>query len=151
VRGFVSPRPRPKDPRLPAGLDRAGTFDASPRTRRGCDRALAERGIPPSKKNSVRRGATLVFLDESGFMLTPLARRTLPPRGKTPIQKCWSRHDRISAISAITVSPRRNRLGLYFKLLDDNRNAKAPDIVEFLRLIDRQLQRPLTIIWDRIN
>jgi transposase len=112
---------------------------------------LAERGVPPSKKNALRRGATLVFLDESGFMLTPLARRTFAPRGKTPIQKCWSRHDRISAISAITVSPRRNRLGLYFKLLGDNKNAKAEDIVDFLRLIERQLQRPLTIIWDRIN
>ncbi len=84
-------------------------------------------------------------------MLTPLVRRTFAPRGKTPIQKCWARHDRISAISALTVSPRRNRLGLYFKLLDDNRNAKADDVVDFLRLLDRQLQRPLAIIWDRIN
>jgi transposase len=84
-------------------------------------------------------------------MLTPLVRRTYAPRGKTPIQKCWSRHDRISAISAITISPRRNRLGLYFKLLDDNRNAKAKDIVDFLRLLDRHIQRPLSVIWDRIN
>jgi len=84
-------------------------------------------------------------------MLTPLVRRTYAPRGKTPIQKCWSRHDRISAISAITISPRRNRLGLYFKLLANNRNVKAEDVVDFLRLLARQLQRPLSIIWDRIN
>ena len=31
------------------------------------------------------RAAHLVFLDESGFMLTPVVRRTLWPRGVTPI------------------------------------------------------------------
>jgi hypothetical protein len=46
-----------------------------------------------------------VFLDESGFMLTPTVRRTLAPRGQTPILKTWDRHVRISAISCITVSP----------------------------------------------
>jgi hypothetical protein len=53
-------------------------------------------------------------------MLTPLARRTFAPRGETPIQKCWNRHDRLSAISAITVSPERHRLGLYFQLIEPN-------------------------------
>jgi transposase len=84
-------------------------------------------------------------------MLTPLVRRTFAPRGQTPIQKCWDRHDRISAISAITLSPERQRLGLYFRLLEDNRNVRAEDIVEFLRLLRRQIQRPLDVIWDRIN
>ena len=27
----------------------------------------------------------------------------------------------------------------------------AEDIVQFLRLLDRQLRRPMTIVWDRIN
>ena len=84
-------------------------------------------------------------------MLTPLVRRTFAPRGETPIQRCWDRHDRISAISAITVSPERHRLGLYFHLLAHNRNVHAEDIVEFLRSLRRQIQRPLEVIWDRIN
>jgi len=84
-------------------------------------------------------------------MLTPLVRRTFAPRGQTPVQKCWDRHDRISAISALTISPERHRLGLYFQLLEDNRNAHAEDIVKFLRLLRRQIQRPLAVIWDRIN
>ena len=112
---------------------------------------MARQGVSPAKKNAQRRGATLVFLDESGFMLTPLVRRTFAPRGKTPIHKCWDRHDRISAISAITLSPRQQRLGLYFRLLEDGRNVRAEDIVEFLRLLRRQIQRPLDVIWDRIN
>ncbi len=84
-------------------------------------------------------------------MLTPTVRRTYAPRGQTPIHKCWDRRDRISAISAITLSPKRQRLGLYFQLLADNQNVRAPQVLEFLRLLRRQLRRPLTIIWDRSN
>ena len=39
------------------------------------------------------RRAYLVFLDESGFFLTPTVGRTLAPRGKTPI-RTWPRTSR---------------------------------------------------------
>jgi transposase len=94
------------------------------------------------------RDAHLVFLDESGFMLTPTVRRTWAPTGHTPLLSCWDRRDRLSAISCITVSPRAARLNFYFTLLDDNRNAKAPDIVGFLRQLKQQLGGSFTIIWD---
>jgi len=84
-------------------------------------------------------------------MLTPTVRRTYAPRGQTPIHRCWDRRDRISAISAITVSPKHQRLGLYFQLLPDNHNVRAEQIIAFVRLLRRQLRRPLTIIWDRSN
>jgi len=92
-----------------------------------------------------------VFLDESGFMLTPTVRRTLAPRGKTPIIKSWDRHDRISAISAVTVSPKRRKLGLYFRLLPDDTNAHGEDTVEFLKQLRRHIPGPMTILWDRAN
>jgi transposase len=92
-----------------------------------------------------------VFLDESGFMLTPTVRRTLAPRGKTPILKSWDRHDRISAISAVTVSPKRRRLGLDFRLLPDDTNAHGEDTVAFLRQLRRQVPGPMTVLWDRAN
>jgi transposase len=92
-----------------------------------------------------------VFLDESGFMLTPTVRRTLAPRGKTPILRSWDRHDRISAISAIVVSPSRRRLGLHYRLLPDDANVHGEDTVEFLRELRRRLPVPLTILWDRGN
>jgi hypothetical protein len=76
-----------------------------------------------------RRKAHLVFLDESGFMLTPTVRRTFAPRGQTPIIKSWDRHDRISAISAVTVSPKRRRLGLYFHLMPDDETVHGEDTV----------------------
>jgi hypothetical protein len=90
-----------------------------------------------------------VFLDESGFMLTPTVRRTFAPRGETPILKSWDRHDRISAISAITVSPTRRRLGLVFRLLPDDTNVRGDDTVEFLRELRRRLPVPMTILWDK--
>jgi transposase len=94
------------------------------------------------------RGAHVVFLDESGFMLTPTVRRTWAPQGQTPILSCWDRRDRLSSISCITVSPQRARLNFYFELLPDNTNAKANDIVAFLRDLKTQLGGPFTVIWD---
>ncbi len=85
---------------------------------------------------------------ESGFMLTPTVRRTWAPQGQTPLLSSWDRRDRLSAISCVTVSPRRARHNFYFTLLPDNTNAKAPDIVDFLRSLKHQLGSPLTVIWD---
>ena len=52
-------------------------------------------------------------------------------------------------ISAVTVSPKRRRLGLYFRILPENKGAKAADTVSFLKQIRRSLRGPLTICWDR--
>src|SRR4051794_32995822 len=85
------------------------------------------------------------------LMLTPTVRRTLAPRGKTPILRSWDRHDRSSAISAVTVSPSRKRLGLYFQLLPDDTNVRGEHTVAFLRELRRQLPVPMTVLWDRGN
>jgi len=95
------------------------------------------------------RGAHLVFLDESGYRLTPSVRRTLAPRGQTPVLDAWDRRDRLSALSCLTVSPRRHRLNLYFQLLPKNANVHAEDVVSYLRQLKESLPGPLTIIWDR--
>jgi transposase len=97
-------------------------------------------------RETYQREAYLVFLDESGFFLTPTVRRTMAPRGQTPVIDAWDRRDRWSAISCITISPARARPGLYFELLP--KNAKAPDIVNFLSELRRKIG-PLTVIWDR--
>lgn len=94
------------------------------------------------------RGAYLVFLDESGFLLTPTVRRTWAPRGATPVLECWDRRDRLSAISAITVSPGRGRLNLSFDVLADNANVRADDVVEFLDQLRARLGERLTVLWD---
>jgi transposase len=96
-----------------------------------------------------RRDATLVFLDESGFQLTPLLRRTWSPRGQTPVLDVCQRHDRISAISGVLLNMRSGEPGLCFELLPSDLNARADDIVRFLVDLRREHPEPLTIVWDR--
>lgn len=98
-----------------------------------------------------QRGAHLVFLDESGYMLTPTVRRTWAPRGSKPVLDCWDRRDRISAISGLTVSPKRGRVNLFFDLLPDNTNARGEHVVEFLQQLKRRLHGGFTVLWDRSN
>jgi transposase len=81
-------------------------------------------------------------------MLTPVLRRTLAPRGQTPLLPAWDRHDRISAISGISLSPQQLRPGLSFELLPDNTNATAEHVVAFLRALKESLPR-ITVVWDR--
>jgi transposase len=105
--------------------------------------------FPRILREAWRRQSTLVFLDEAGFMLTPLLRRTLAPRGCTPVLPAWQRHDRISAISCVTLRPGAEPPGLYFELLPEGLNARAEDIVAFLDDLRRELPGPLTVLWDR--
>lgn len=104
--------------------------------------------FPRLAEKTQQRQAHLVFLDESGFFLTPTVRRTWGPRGQTPVLDAWDRRDRISAISSITVSPKSRRLNLYFDLLPDNANVHGEDIVAYLRHLRAHLGRALTILWD---
>jgi transposase len=104
--------------------------------------------FPRIARDAQRRGAHLVFMDESGFMLTPTVRRTWAPRGRTPVLDAWDRRDRISAISSITVSPKSRQLNLYFDLLGDNTNVHGDDVVDYLRHLKAHLGGPLTVLWD---
>lgn len=103
--------------------------------------------FPILARQTRQRGAHMVFLDESGYMLTPTVRRTWAPRGSKPLLDCWDRRDRLSAISCLTVSPKAHRLNLYFRLLPHN--VKAEDVVDFLKELKRSVGGPLTVLWDR--
>jgi transposase len=105
--------------------------------------------LPRILRQAWKRQAHVVFLDESGFQLTPSVRRTFAPRGQTPVLSCWDRRDRLSAISCITLSPVQGRPGMYFELLPVNRTVHAEDVVAFLKALKRQLRGPFTVVWDR--
>ena len=100
------------------------------------------------KKSAARRRAHLVLIDESGFLLSPLVRRTLAPRGETPILKTWGGHrERVSATAALTISPRRHRLGLYFRTYPKafvNQERAA----DFLRHLLKSLRGAVIVVWD---
>jgi transposase len=105
--------------------------------------------FPRILRDAFQRHATVVFLDEAGFMLTPLVRRSLWPRGCTQIIDALQRHDRISAISCVTLGINAAQPELYFELLPEGLNVRAEDIVAFLRDLRRELTGPVTIVWDR--
>ena len=90
-----------------------------------------------------------MFLDESGFLLQPLNRRTWAPRGMRPVQYAWQRHDRLSVIASLSVSPRRRRIGVAFTVHD--KNIRTPQIIAYLRQLHRQLRRPLLVVMDRLS
>jgi len=119
VRGRVSPRSRVEDsPQLGLDLSEAGA--AGTRTRRSGHPPVARSTVAGDKKGAKRRRLPPVFLDESGFMLQPVRRRTWAPSGQTPIQAAWDRHDRLSVIGLLNVSPSRQRLSLFFQVLWEN-------------------------------
>ena len=82
-------------------------------------------------------------------MLQPTRRRTWAPRGRTPVQKSWDRRDRLSVESALTVSPRRRRLGLYFRI--HGHNIRFAETIGFLTLVHRHLGRKAIVVLDRLN
>jgi putative transposase len=79
-------------------------------------------------------------------MLTPNVRKTWAPIGQTPILRHSYRHDRVSVISAITISSARRRIGMYFRCHRDNINGER--VVEFLRLLMRHLRGEVVLLWD---
>jgi transposase len=109
-----------------------------------------EEDYPRIAERANRRGAHLVFLDESGFMLAPVIRRTYAPRGHPPVCKVADPHGKISVIGAMTIAPHGRRFGFYFDLLDDNANYRGETVVPFIETIYRKIRGPLTIIWDAI-
>ncbi len=57
------------------------------------------------------------------------------------------KQDRISAISALAVSPKRKRLALYLTLR--THNLTGLDIRTFLKHLLRHLRGPVGLLWDR--
>jgi len=77
-------------------------------------------------------------------------RRTWALRGQTPLMRHWHKHDRVSVISAVTLSPRRRHCGLYVQCLP-GKNFCTPDVCAFLRALLHHLRGPVIVLWDRIK
>ena len=79
-------------------------------------------------------------------MLIPNVRKTWAPVGRTPCLRHSYRRDRVSVISALTVAPRRRRLGLYFDL--HVHNITGAEVITFLRQLLRHLRGEIVLLWD---
>jgi transposase len=94
-----------------------------------------------SSKKAEAEKRTIIFVDESGFYLLPMAVRTYAPRGQTPVLSVKLTRDHLSAIGGITEK------GRIFMQMQE-RAYCAEDVVRFLRLLLRKVSGKLLVIWD---
>jgi transposase len=97
--------------------------------------------VVQDKKKAERRGSTVIFVDESGFDLSPHVSRGWAPVGQTPIVKFPLRAGRISAISGVTMDGE-----VYFRMYEGS--IKARQVAVFVRHIARLIDGPIDLIWD---
>jgi len=105
--------------------------------------------MKPNKKRLIDAGY-IVFVDEAGFMLEPVFRRTWAPRGQTPILKINRPHDRISVIAAITIRREDRLFAFHYDLSPDNDNFRGPTVAKFIDKLSNTLKGQMTLIWDEI-
>jgi hypothetical protein len=92
--------------------------------------------------------ATLAFTDESGFLLAPLARRSLARTAHTPVLRQRARQrDKISAAAALVLSPWRGRIGLHC-LLYPNLHLDGDLYAGFLRWLLGRVPGPVVLVHD---
>lgn len=73
--------------------------------------------------------------------------RPWAPAGHTPIISYHYKHARISTRAALTVSPKRQPLGLDLRF--QPKTFQAVDVADFLRVLLRHLRGPVVLRWDR--
>jgi transposase len=106
--------------------------------------------FPRILREAYRRQAHGASLDESGFLLMPPVRRTLAPRGKRVVMRCCASHDRVWAVSRVTLSPKAMHAGLY-SWRYGNRNVHGEEVVEFLKYLTGKVPGEWTVVWDKNN
>ena len=85
-------------------------------------------------------------MDESGLLLIPTRRRTWGPQGQTPVLRYRYRHDRISALAALSLSAVRRRVGLYVRFQQEN--FRAVHVAALVRHLLEHLRGPVILLWD---
>jgi len=93
------------------------------------------------KKKAEQEQSTIVWVDEAGFYLLPMAVRTWAPRGQTPILRVKLTYDHLSTISGITLDGR-----LFMQVRQECYDSAA--VVDFLRVLLRKIPGKVLVIWD---
>ena len=107
--------------------------------------------MAPHPKKARKENAKIFLIDECGLLLAPLVRRTLAPRGSTPIMKRRGRHrEKVSVIAAVGMSPKLRRMSLHFQTFPREyiNHEKAAD---FLQLLLRHTRGKIIVVWDNGN
>jgi transposase len=103
---------------------------------------------PRIKQKARRRGASLLFLDESGLLMAPLLRRSWALRGKPPKSKFKAGHrDKVSVAAALWLSPLRDQLRLTYDTLVNGYFSNT-EVAAFLGAVVQALSDPVVALWD---
>lgn len=89
-----------------------------------------------------------MLIDESGVLLSPLVRRSLAPRGETPLLLVKHAHrEKLSIIGALSLSPVKHQPGLYFQTLP-NEYVDSQLAAFFVRELVKHLRNKVIVVWD---
>jgi transposase len=107
---------------------------------------MARRGLAAHKKGAQASGATVIFIDETGFSQRPNVRRTHAARGQTPVFKEHFNWKRLSAIGAVAWRPWQASTRLLVSVRPGS--ISTPEVIEFLRNLRRHVPGPVVVVWD---
>jgi len=104
---------------------------------------------PRIKRKAARKRAYLALIDESGLLMAPLLKRSWAPRGHPPtlLYKGGGRSEKVSIVAAISLNPRREKLGLFYKTLINDYFDNFY-MAGFLEGMLRSVKSPLIVVWD---
>jgi transposase len=97
-----------------------------------------------AKKNAAAEGRTILWVDEAGFYLLPVAVRTWAPRGRTPVLRGKLTRDHLSVIGALAQD------GKVYTLTQPQAFDGA-GVVRFLKHLLGRIPGKLLVIWDGLS
>ena len=98
------------------------------------------------KKRLSAWGRTWFSSRKAAFLLIPNVKRTWAPRGQKPTLAYNFQHKKLSAITALVVSPKRRHLALYLQFR--RRSFKGADVLRFLKSLVAHIPGPIVALWD---
>lgn len=101
---------------------------------------MAQGHLAGFKKKALKERRIVVFIDESGLSQKPHRVRTWAPKGQTPVLEFDFNWKNLSVMAGITV------WNFYFRFYPGS--VKSPQVIGFLRHLQRQVPGRLLVIWD---
>jgi hypothetical protein len=106
--------------------------------------------VAQDKKSARRRGAWIIFQDESGFSLLPPVRATWAPKGQTPVLRHRFSWTRLSMSGALAYRPDGSETALLFQIKEGAYNTGS--LIEFLTDLHKHFDgAKVTLIWDGLS
>jgi len=110
---------------------------------------MGETDLETTQKKAKRLGIPLIFLDESGFSLSPIRGTTWCEVGKPVVLREHFSRKSQTGLGFITMTPKRRRLNFRFTIFEGAINTE--DVIFFLTMIHEYYGTKVLIIWDSLS